>query len=116
MRAALAAVMVIGIVACHRAPEVEPWPARELGDYSYRISGTSINGRFTILPDTVTLDVQQRSCRPVNTDVPGRQFYYFRCIGGPMVFNTTVYLSRPLLSTWSTSTTVKKKVEICLKY
>jgi hypothetical protein len=108
--------MVIGIVACHRAPEVEPWPTRELGDYSYRISATPVYGKFTILPDTVTVDAQQESCRRVGTGVRDSWVHHFRCFGGSAFVDVTINSRVPLLSTWSTATVVKKTTEICTKY
>jgi hypothetical protein len=111
--------MVIGIVGCHKAPapEVQPWPARELGEYSYRLlSATPVNGKFTILADTVTMDAQQQSCRRVGTGVINPEVHPFRCVGGSMAFNVYVNSRDPLLSTWNTAKTVKKTVEICMKY
>src|ERR1041384_7201347 len=98
MRAAWVTGMVIGIVACHRAPDVKPWPARDLGDYSYRISGTPVFGKFTILADTVTLEAQQHSCRQIMTAVVIPVVYHFRCVGGSAVYNVAINPSSPLLS------------------
>jgi hypothetical protein len=110
--------MIIGIVACHRAPEVEPWPARDLGEFSYRtlVGATSVSGRFTILPDTVTMEAQQQACRRVATGVLDPTVHPFRCVGGSTVFNVTINSRQPLLAAWSTATQVKKTTEICMKY
>ena len=116
MRAAWAVGMVIGIVACHRAPEVEPWPERSLGEYSYRIGATPVYGNLTILADTVTLDAQQQSCRRVATGVLDEAVHPFRCIAGSVAFNVVVNSRHPLLSTWSTSTEVTKMIEVCTRY
>ena len=108
--------MVIAIVACHRGPEVQPYPVRELGDYSYRIAGTPVSGKFSILADTVTLDAQQQSCRRVGTGVLNPEIHPFRCVGGSAVFNVMISSRYPSQSTWSTAQTVKKTVEVCTKY
>jgi hypothetical protein len=108
--------MVIGIVACHRAPEAQPWPARELGDFSYRIGATPVYGKFTIQADTVTLDAQQQTCRRVGAATRNSAVHAFRCVGGSMAFNVNVNSMRPLQSTWNTATPVRKTVEICTKY
>jgi hypothetical protein len=116
MRAAWAAGMVISIVACHRAPQVQPWPVRELGDYSYRISGTSLYGKFTILDDRVSMDAQTQSCRRVGTETNNQEVHPFRCVGGSTAFNVYVNTRRPEQSTWSTMKAVKKTVEVCTEY
>lgn len=108
--------MVIGIAACHRAPEVEPWPERELGEYSYRITATPIYGKFTIQADTVLLDAQEQSCRRVGLGVRDAWVHQFRCFGGSNFVDVTINSRVPLLSTWSTATQVQKTVEICTKY
>ena len=116
MRAAWAIGVVIGIVGCHRAPEVQPWPARDLGDYSYRIAATPVYGKFTIGADAVTLDAQQQSCRRVGTVTNPDVVHHFRCIGGSTTLNVALNSWRPILSTWSTVTKVTKTVEICTQY
>ena len=116
MRAALAVGMVIGIAACHRSPEVQPWPMRDLGEYSYRVSGTSVYGKFTILDDKVTMDAQHQSCRRVGTETSYQEVHPFRCVGGSMVFNVYVSTRRPLQSTWNTTRKVKKTVVTCTEY
>ena len=118
MRAAFAVALVIGIVGCHRAPEVEPWPARDLGEYSYRtlVGATSVSGRFTILPDTVTMEAQQQPCQRIGTGVLDPTVHPFRCVGGSTVFNVTINSRLPMQAAWSTATQVKKTVEICTKY
>ena len=116
MRAACAVAMVIGIVACHRTPEVQPWPVRELGDYSYRINGTSVYGKFTILDDKVTMDAQTQSCRRVGTETSYQEVHPFRCVGGSTAFNVYVNTRRPEQSTWNTTKQVKKTVEVCTEY
>ena len=116
MRAAWVIGVFIGIVGCHRAAEVHPWPARDLGDYSYRITATPVYGKFTILADTVKLDAQHHACRRVGMGVIDTPVHYFRCTVGSTVVNVTVNSWRPLLSTWSTATPVKNAVEICMQY
>jgi hypothetical protein len=116
MRAALAVGMVIGIVACHRAPEVQPWPARELGDYSYRITGTSVYGKFAILDDSITMDAQQQSCRQVGQTAPDTEVFPFRCVAGSTAFNVYLNSRRPEQSTWNTTKMVRKTVEVCTEY
>ena len=115
MRAAWAVGLVVGIVACHRAPEVQPWP-RELGDYSYRIAGTSVYGKFTILDDKVTMDAQTQDCRRVGTEMNNQDVHPFRCVAGSTAFNVYVNSRRPLQSTWNTTKKVKKTVETCTEY
>lgn len=115
MRAAWAAGIVIGIVACHRSAEVQPWP-RELGEYSYRIGATPVYGKFTILPDTVTLEAQQHSCRRLATGVLDPGIHPFRCVGGSMDFSVVVDSRHPRLSTWRSARPVKKTVETCTQY
>jgi hypothetical protein len=109
--------MAIGIVGCHKAPEVQPWPARELGDYSYRIlSATPVSGKFTILADTVMVDAQQHSCRQVGTRMTDQVVHPFRCAVGSTALNVFVNSRSPWLSTWHTAKPVKKTVEVCLQY
>ena len=116
MRAAWAVGMVVAIVACHRGPEVEPWPERELGDFSFRVTATPLYGKFTILPDTVMLDAQQQSCRRVGTGVRDSWVHHFRCFGGSAAVNVTVNSRRPQLSTWSMVTGENTTPEECLRY
>ena len=116
MRAAWAIGLIVAVVGCHRDPEVQPWPARELGDYSYRIAATPVYGKFTIQSDTVTLEAQQHACRRIASAPDQRPVHYFRCTGGSTVLNVTVNSWRPILSTWSAFTTVKSAVEICMQY
>lgn len=116
MRAAWAVGMVVGIVACHRAPEVQPWPVRELGDYSYRITGTSLYGNFAIMDDTITMDAQQQSCRRVGQTGRDTEVFPFRCLAGSTAFNVYLNSRRPEQSTWNTTKVVRKTVEVCTEY
>jgi len=116
MRAAWAVGMVVGIVACHRAPEVQPWPVRELGDYSYRITGTSLYGNFAILDDTITMDAQQQSCRRVGPTQANQEVFPFRCVAGSTAFSVYLDSRRPERSTWNTLKKVRKTVEVCTEY
>ena len=115
MRAACAVAMVIGIVACHRAPEVQPWP-RELGEYSYEIRGRSFYGTFTILADAVTVNAREHSCRWVDAAVNRGSIYTFRCFNGSAAVDLRVNAASPLMSGWKTATPVKKTTEICMVY
>jgi hypothetical protein len=114
MRAVWAVGMVIAIVACYRVPEVQPRPVRELGEYSFRINGTSVYGKFTILADEVTVEAREHSCRWVDAAVTRGSTYTFRCPDGSAAFTVVVNAASPLMSGWRTATPVKKTTEICM--
>jgi hypothetical protein len=116
MRVAWAVGMVIAIGACHKAPEVQVRPARELGEYSYRINGTSVYGKFAILADEVTVEAREHSCRWVDAAVNRGSIYTFRCFDGTATVTVRVNSASPLMSSWRTATPVKKTTEICMVY
>lgn len=119
LRNLLSIAIVVGLAACHRAPNVQPAPERAIGDYSYRIlvGGTSVAGRFAIEADTVTLEARTHACRQVGPEVSHYPaIYQFRCGGGSTAIDFRVNSSTPGLSTWNAMAPGYKEVVVCAKY
>lgn len=120
MRKILSMVVVVGLAACHRGPppEVEPYPQRLIGDYSYRIMGgpVSLVGRFTIQPDTVTMEARTHACRRVEAAFSHPAVHMFRCGGGSTAINVRLDSSSPGMSTWNAMVPGQKEVNVCAKY
>lgn len=118
MRFTLALAAVAAIVACHKSPEVEPRPVRDLGDYAYRLNirGVPVEGGFSIEADTVTLDAENYSCRRAPTGIIDPLAHPFSCGGGPTSFSIVIDSKRPSQSSWTSYTAVKKAHQICTRY
>src|SRR5689334_11858361 len=114
MRASWAVAVVIGVVACHKSPEVQPRPQRELGDYAFRmmIGAIPVNGEFSIEADTVTLDADDHSCRRSPTGIIDPLAHPFNCGGGPTSFSVVIDSKRPTQSNWSSYVPVKKTTTV----
>jgi len=100
MRLTFALVAAAGIVACHKAPQVEPRPARDLGDYAYRmtIQGVPVEGEFSIEADTVLLDAEDHSCRRAPTGIIDPLVHPFSCGGVCAAMGTEVVVENKRIS------------------
>lgn len=118
MRLTFALAAAAGIIACHKAPQVEPRPARDLGDYAYRLTirGVPVEGEFSIEADTVLLDADNHSCRRVPSGIIDPLAHPFSCGGGPTAFSVVIDSKRPAQSTWTSYTPVKKTEQTCTRY
>jgi hypothetical protein len=118
MRLTFALATAAGIVACHKAPQVEPRPARDLGDYAYRmtIQGVPVEGEFSIEADTVLLDADDHSCRRAPTGIIDPLVHPFSCGGGRTSFSVVIDSKRPEQSTWTSSTPVRTTHQTCTRY
>jgi hypothetical protein len=118
MRKLLSMAMVIGLVACHKTPQVEPRPLRQVGDYAFRmtIGAIPVNGEFSIEADTVTLDADDHSCRRSPTGIIDPLSHPFNCGGGPTSFSVVIDSKRPAESNWTSSVPVKKTTTVCTRY
>jgi hypothetical protein len=119
MRRLLSLAMVVGLVACQKAPEVQPRPLREVGDYAFRMTvGTvPVTGAFSIEKDTVELEADEHSCRRVPTGISDPVSHPFTCGGGPTFFKIIVNSKQPTLSSWySTGATRIHREQVCDRY
>jgi hypothetical protein len=121
MRKLLSMAMVVGLVGCHRTPQVEPRPLRQVGDYAFRmnIGAVPVTGEFSIEKDTVALEAAEHSCRrTLQTGLREEPLKHsFDCGGGPTFFRVVVDSKQPTLSSWfSTGSPRTKKEQVCDRY
>jgi hypothetical protein len=118
MRRLLSMVMVVGLVACHRQPEVQPSPYRDIGDYAYRMSvgNVVVEGEFSIEADTVLLEADKHSCRRLDTSLRDAPYTHsFSCGGGPTFFTVLVNSKQPTLSRWGSTKAANRTETICTR-
>jgi hypothetical protein len=119
MRLPVSIALVLAVVGCHKAPQVEPTPYRVVGEYSYRmqVGPTPVEGEFSIEKDTVVLEAASHSCRRIDRGLQESPLSHsFRCGGGPSTFSVVVNSKQPTLSRWVSTESVTKSRQVCAKW
>jgi hypothetical protein len=96
-------------------------PVPRIGDYTFRISlpaRTPIDGAFTIVADTVSLDTDGQPCRHDTGLTGSRRSHLFSCFPpiGMDSFSVTIDVYEPAMSSWAATQSVKKSRTVCVRF